>query len=139
MDNNQALIKVPRSEAALRLPAAIEHRSIAPQQLSVADIYRTVVKRRALILSFTLFVLAAATAYVFLKTPRYEGVARLQIDPNRSTNLGLQDDRDKATSTDVDGRIKTEVAIIQSDSVALQVMKSLHLYADKNFAGSDAV
>ena len=47
------------------------------------------------------------------------------------------DDRDKVLSTDVDGRIKTEVAIIQSDSVALQVMKALHLYADKNFAGID--
>jgi succinoglycan biosynthesis transport protein ExoP len=139
VENNQAIVKVPRAEAALRLPAAIEHRSIAPQQLSVADIYRTVMKRKVLILSFTLFAVAAATAYVFLKTPKYEGVARLQIDPTRSTSLGLQDDRDKQTSTDVDGRIKTEVAIIQSDSVALQVMKALHLYADKNFAGKDAI
>src|SRR5580704_12925121 len=139
VENNQALVKYPHAEASLRLPAAFEHRSVAPQQLSIADIYRTVARRKGLILSFTLFVLVAVTAYVFLKTPKYEGVARLQIDPNRSTSLGLVDDRDKVSSTDVDGRIKTEVAIIQSDSVALQVMKALHLYADKNFAGIDTV
>ena len=87
MENNQALVKYPHAEASLRLPAAFEHRSVAPQQLSVADIYRTVARRKAFILSFTLFVLVAATAYVFLKTPRYEGVARLQIDPNRGRRV----------------------------------------------------
>ena len=78
-------------------------------------------------------------AYIFLKTPMYEGVARLQIDPTRSTSLGLEDDKDRMATTDVDGRIKTEVSIIQSDTVALQVMKSLHLYADPHFAGKDTV
>ncbi len=139
MDNHQAIIKYSRAEAPLRLPAAIEHRSVAPQQLSIADVCRTVARRKTLILSFAFLVLCAVTAYVFLKTPMYEGEARLQIDPTRSTSLGLDDDRDKSAPTDVDGRIKTEVTIIQSDTVAMQVMKSLHLYADKNFAGKDAV
>ena len=140
MENQRALIKLPNAELALQMAAPIERRSIAPQQLSIADICRTAAKRKVLILTFTAFVLSAVVAYIFLKTPMYEGVARLQIDPTRSTSLGLEDDKDRvASSTDIDGRIKTEVSIIQSDTVALQVMKSLHLYADPHFAGKDTV
>jgi succinoglycan biosynthesis transport protein ExoP len=139
VENQQGLIKYPYAEAVLSSPTAIEHRAIAPQQLSVADICRTVARRKALILGFTAFVLCAVLAYIFLKTPMYEGVARVQIDPTRSTSLGLQDDKDRMASTDVDGRIKTEVSIIQSETVALQVLKSLHLYADPSFAGKDTV
>jgi succinoglycan biosynthesis transport protein ExoP len=139
VENQRALIKLPNAEMALQMPPSIERRSIAPQQLSIADIYRTAAKRKILILSFTAFVLSAVVAYIFLKTPMYEGVARLQIDPTRSTSLGLEDDKERMASTDVDGRIKTEVSIIQSDTVALQVMKSLHLYADPHFAGKDTV
>lgn len=139
MENNQGLIKYPKGDAQLSLPPTFEHRTIAPQQLSIADIFRTIGKRKGLIFAFTILVLSAVTAYIFLKTPMYEGVARLQIDPTRSTSLGLQDDKEKPTQTDVDGRIKTEIAIIQSNTVALQVMKALKLYADPHFAGKDTV
>ena len=139
MENHQGLIKYPKTEATLSLPHSIEYRTIAPQQLSIADIWRTIEKRKGLILSFTLLVLCAVTAYIFLKTPMYEGVARLQIDPTRSTSLGLEDDKKEPSQTDVDGRIKTEIAIIQSNTVALQVMKSLKLYADPHFAGKDVM
>jgi len=139
VENRQSLAKYSHHEVSLNSPAAIEHRSVAPQQLSLADICRTLAKRKALILTFTAIVLCAVVPYTFLKTPMYESVARLQIDPTHSTSLGLDDDRDKMASIDVDGRIKTEVTIIQSDTVAMQVMKALRLYADPNFAGKDTV
>jgi succinoglycan biosynthesis transport protein ExoP len=139
MDNRQGLVKYPHPDLALRLPSAIEDRSVAPQQLSIADICRTLAKRKALILTFAAIVLCFAAAYAFLKTPMYEGVARLQIDPTRSTSLGLENDKNSMSSADVDGRIKTEVTIIQSDTVALQVMKALKLYADPAFAGKDTI
>ena len=139
MDDHNALIKYPRPELPQRFPAAIERRSVAPQQLSIADICRTLAKRKALILTFAAIVLCFAAAYAFLKTPVYEGVARLQIDPTRSTSLGLENDKNSMSSADVDGRIKTEVTIIQSDTVAMQVMKALRLYADPAFAGKDTI
>src|ERR1700730_4904268 len=80
---------------------------------------------------------SGGSVYV-IKTPLYEGVARLQIDPSRSASLGL-DESEKAGPTDVDSRIKTEVAIIESDTVAMQVIKSLELYNTKEFAGKDAI
>src|SRR6202521_5800632 len=139
VEDRQGLVKYPHPDLALRLPSAIEHRSVAPQQLSIADICRTLAKRKALILTFAAIVLCFAAAYAFLKTPMYEGVARLQIDPTRSTSLGLENDKNSMSSADVDGRIKTEVTIIQSDTVAMQVMKALKLYSDPNFAGKDTI
>jgi succinoglycan biosynthesis transport protein ExoP len=139
VENLQSLVKYTRPDLSLRMPAAIENRSVAPHQLSIVDICRILAKRKALILTFAAIVLGAVAAYTFLKTPMYEGVARLQIDPTRSTSLGLDDGKDKVESSEVDGRIKTEVAIIQSDTVAMEVMKALQLYADPNFAGKDTI
>jgi succinoglycan biosynthesis transport protein ExoP len=116
----------------------MERHIVGQQQLSVADVWRTLTKRKFSILFFAALVFGLAAAYTFLKTPLYEGVARLQIDPSRSSTLGL-DDNEKAASTDVDSRIKTEVAIIESDTVAMQVIKSLELYNKKEFAGKDVI
>ena len=139
MENRQSLVKYTGGGISVRTPATIERRSVAPQQLSLQDICRTIAKRKALILTFAAAVLCIAAAYAFLKTPMYESVARLQIDPTRSTNFGLVDDMDRMASVDLDGRIKTEVTIIQSDAVAMQVMNARQLYADPRFAGKDRV
>jgi capsular exopolysaccharide synthesis family protein len=117
----------------------MERPASAQQQLSLVDMWRILVRRRAVILGFAAVMVSLAAAYTFLKTPVYEGVARLEIDPNRSGSLGLDDAEKASASVDVDGRVKTEVAIIQSNTVALQVMKSLDLYTNPHFVGKDAV
>src|SRR5215469_8705540 len=130
MEGRQNLARYSYPEMPLAVPSALERRYIAPQQLSINDLCRTLARRKGLILSFAALALAGAAAYAFFSTPIYEGVARLQIDPTRSTSLGLEDDRNKAAYTDTDGRIKTEVNIIQSDTVATKVMNALQLYRD---------
>jgi capsular exopolysaccharide synthesis family protein len=129
----------PRAELSFPSTAAIDARLPAQQQLSLVDIWQMLVRRRAVILGFAAIVLCLVAAYTFLKTPVYEGLVRLQIDPNRSGSLGLDDSEKMSSPIDVDGRVKTEVAIIQSDTVATQVMNTLGLYADPHFAGKYAV
>ena len=116
----------------------MERRASAQTQLSIVDIGRILARRRFLILGFTVISVCIMAIYGFMKTPVYEGVARLQIDPMRSSSLGL-DDPNKSVSPDVDGRLKTEVEIIRSNTVATQVMDSLGLYANPHFAGPDTV
>jgi capsular exopolysaccharide synthesis family protein len=137
-ENNQSIIKHSRSEISVNSPGAIELRTVAPQQLSLTDIWHTIVRRKFAIFGFAATILCLAAAYAYLKTPVYEGVARLEIDPTRSSNLGL-DDSDKSTSTDSDSRVKSEVEIIKSSTVAMGVMKSLGLYANPRFAGADTI
>src|SRR5260221_11504438 len=85
-------------------PASLERHAVAQRQLSLADIKRTVARRKFLLFGFAAIIFCAAAAYAFLKKPLYEGVARVQIDPTRSSNLGL-DDSDKPVSTDADSHV----------------------------------
>src|SRR4051812_44212436 len=95
LDDTQSLITTrPRTPA--RMFANMERRTLAPQQLSLAEIWRTFARRKMAILSCAAIIFAAIAAYTFLKTPMYEGVARLQIDPNLSSSIGL-DGSDKAS------------------------------------------
>lgn len=138
-ENEPSLIMRPRAALSLASPAAMERHSPAQQQLSLVDMWRVLVRRRTVIVGFAAAIFCLVAAYTFLKTPVYEGIARLQIDPNRSGSLGLDDSEKASSPVDVDGRVKTEVAIIQSDTVAMQVMKSLDLYANPHFAGKYVV
>ena len=136
MEKNASLIKPKRADFALELPPAFQERTLAPQQLTLADLWSTLNKRKWTILGFAAVVFALTAAYTFTRTPLYEGVSRLQIDPSRSANLGL-DDGDKSEPGEVDGRVKTEIEIIQSNTVATQVIDSLKLYANPHFAAGD--
>jgi capsular exopolysaccharide synthesis family protein len=137
--NQHTLIKYWPSEVRLDLPGRIDERTLAQRQLTLRDLWRVTSRRRYIIFGTVAIIVALAAAYAFLKTPMYEGVARLHIDPTRSTNLGLDDQGDRTTALDLDGRIKTEITIIQSDTVAMQVMKALQLYANPRFAGKDTI
>jgi len=137
IEKHNGIVRTSPAQVSVGQPS-FERRMVAQQQLSVVELWQVLAKRKWFILGFALFTLGLAAAYTFLKTPKYEGVARLQIDPGRSLSLGL-DEGDKSVSTDIDSRIKTEVTIIQSDTVAVRVINSLQLFAKKAFAGKDTV
>jgi polysaccharide biosynthesis transport protein len=136
MGRNISIIKHKRPEFTLEMPPALQERPLVQKQLTLADLLSTLNKRKWTILGFAAVVFALSSAYTFTRTPMYEGVARLQIDPSRSTSLGL-DDADKSEPGEVDGRVKTEIEIIQSNTVAGQVIDSLKLFANPKFAGTD--
>jgi polysaccharide biosynthesis transport protein len=131
-DKYPSLVKAPRAEIVLEDRSAIERRTLSQSQLSLPEIWQTLAKRKVAILVFTAIVFVLVAGYTFSRTPVYEGVARLQIDPTRSSTLGL-DDGDKTMSTDPDSRVRTEVAIIQSNTVAMQVITSMKLYSNSHF------
>src|SRR5580700_1983938 len=137
IERPQSIVRSSRPDLSIG-SASIERRFVGQQQLSIADVWRTLAKRKFSILVFAALVFGLAAVYAFLKTPLYEGVARLQIDPSRSSSLGL-DESEKSAPGDIDSRVKTEVTIIESDTVAMQVIKSLELYNKKAFAGKDVI
>src|ERR1700728_5191484 len=102
IDRHQSIVRTSRPELSVG-SRSMERRVVGHQQLSIVDVWRTLVKRKGSILVFAALVFGLAAAYTFLKTPLYEGVARLQIDPSRPARLGL-DESDKAGPTDVDSR-----------------------------------
>jgi capsular exopolysaccharide synthesis family protein len=137
-NDQRIVLKRPGSSRDLDVYAAPEPRLVPHQKQTVGDLWRTFLKHKTLILSFAGVVFLCVAVYTFSKTPVYEGVARLQIDPTRSSSLGL-DEAEKLADADVDSRVKTEVEIIQSGTVATRVMNSLGLYANPAFAHKDTV
>jgi capsular exopolysaccharide synthesis family protein len=138
LEDSQSLVKTYRPGPPSRSIAPNEVRTLAPQQLSVAEVWRTFSRRKVVILSCAAVIFLSVAAYTFFKTPVYEGLARLQIDPSISSSLGL-DGSDKSGPVDIDGRLKTEVAIIQSNTVAMHVLYSLALYKNPHFADADTI
>jgi len=135
---NNRLTKYAGRELTIDLPVLPSGRSREQEQLTIADLWRILVKRKIAILGFTALALAASAAYAYTRTPIYEGIARLQIDPSRTTNLGLEEsDKPSSGAADADSHVKTEVTIIQSDTVAMRVIDALGLYANPYFAGKD--
>jgi len=141
IENKRSLARYNDADVAMdQHRGGLHGQAHVQQQLTAADIWRTLVKRKFTILGFTAVVLALSAVYAYTRVPLYEGVARLQIDPSRSTDLGLDDGtKVPGSSTDVDGHVKTEVAIIQSETVATRVMNALRLFSNPHFAGPLAV
>ena len=138
IEKNQRIIRYNHPELAMEVQSPYRELPLAQRQLTIADIRGTLSRRKWTILGCAAAVFALVAAYTYTRIPQYEGSARLQIDPSRSTNLGL-DDAEKSEPGEVDGRVKTEIEIIQSNTVATQVIDSLKLYANPHFAGTDAV
>src|ERR1700724_2934262 len=106
VERHQSIVRTSKDDLSMA-SAPLERRLVGQQQLSIDDVWRTLAKRKFSILAFATLIFRLAVAYTFLKTPLYEGVARLQIDPSRSSSLGL-DESEKSAPTDIDSRVKTE-------------------------------
>ncbi|HTC61380.1 MAG TPA: polysaccharide biosynthesis tyrosine autokinase [Candidatus Saccharimonadales bacterium] len=134
--HNRQLARPLRRELPLAWTARSEPRVSGSQQLSIAEIGTTILKRKIPIFGLAALIFMFAAVYSYVKVPQYEGVARLQIDPNRPSDVNLNE-RDKLEESDVDSRVKTEVEIIHSNGVILQVIQSLRMFANSAFAGPD--
>jgi capsular exopolysaccharide synthesis family protein len=107
--------------------------------LSLAEIKFVLWKRRLAIGACTLVTILLVGLYTFLKKPMYESVAQLQYDASQSGSLGLEDLISKKLSDgDGDVRLQSQLVILQSDKVSMQVIKDLSLARRPDFAGKMA-
>src|SRR6266496_1989896 len=110
------------------------------EEHSFAAMWQTVVKRRLIILGTTVLIFTAIAVHTFCTKPVDEVVVRLQIDPGRTANLGLEDVvNERIGSEDADTRMQTEVKLIQSDAVAARVIGAMALAQRPEFAGKGAL
>jgi capsular exopolysaccharide synthesis family protein len=139
-EKRQALLPPAHHDQTLGFPAGVQERHLAQTQFTALDLWRVVLRRKWTILGFAAAVFVLSTVYAYMRTPVYEGIARIQIDPSRSTTLGLDDsERLPGAGSDTDSHVKTEVAILQSDAVAVRVMNALQLAANPHFADTETL
>ena len=130
-----ALAPVPLPTFPAYPPAA------GPRQVSLADIWFTIRKRRVAIGVFTAAFFTVVALFTFLKKPVYESAAQIRVDSSQQGSLGLEDlvSQKLADSDSEGGRLQTEATIIQSRTVTMQVIKNLDLARKVEFAGKKLV
>lgn len=104
--------------------------------MTPGDLRKVVFKRRFVILGCLLIGILVAAVITFLATPVYEAVARIDINPSRSDNLGISDllQTKSGGGGSEPTRLLTEVRILQSESVIESVIQSQNLYSKDPFS-----
>jgi polysaccharide biosynthesis transport protein len=104
------------------------HEAGSDSSLSIGDIFGMLWLRKWFIAACVLLCTICSALYITFKTPVYQASATLRIDPARAGSLGLGDLA--AAPLENSDVIKTEIAIIKSDAVAIRALNSL---SDEHF------
>ena len=111
---------------------------LAPEQaiITPSDIRKILIKRKWLILAGIVVGLAFAAVYILTTIPQYEAVALININSDKQSNIGISD-LVQQQEGGIEGSLvqtATEIAIMQSETVSLDVINSLDLYQKEPFA-----
>jgi succinoglycan biosynthesis transport protein ExoP len=109
----------------------------APQpdsQVGVLEIFRILNRRKWIILACVIASLVATYVYTSRLPRIYTAMVRVDIGLNQATSIRLADS--SQADTDTGAKLDTQLAIIRSQSLAWDVIKRLHLYADPAFMGA---
>jgi succinoglycan biosynthesis transport protein ExoP len=93
-------------------------------ELSIGDVFLMLERHKWFIVACIIVAMALAGAYIATTVPIYEATASLRIDPSRASSLGFSEII-AAGGGGASDELQTEIAIIKSDSVAIDTLDSL--------------
>src|SRR6266568_799740 len=102
-------------------------------EISLAEIWAVIRKRKWVIASCIGFTLTLATVYCVVAPRRYEAIARVVVNPDSSSPLGAGIGDAVTLFGDPALMQETQVRIMQSDTVAWDVIRQLQLDKKSEF------
>ena len=123
----------------MRLPELPDLRAMREDELTLGTLMGVLKRRRAILLYILAGFLLLVTLYCLLATRRYQATGQIQIQKDSAGAFGLESSvmGDATGSTpdalDYNLTLQTEASILNSDSLALQVIKELHLETTDDF------
>jgi capsular exopolysaccharide synthesis family protein len=107
------------------------------RELTINDLWSLFRRRRAIIAGSVVLLLSLAAAVCIFSERRYEATGQLQVQKESMDGLGLSSmmgDAGGATDAlDANITIQTQATILQSDTLALRVIKDLNLESTPDF------
>jgi succinoglycan biosynthesis transport protein ExoP len=107
------------------------------RELTLGDLCELLARRKVVVIAPLIAVLALATLVCMFSERRYQATGQLQVQKESLDGLGLSNmigDAAGATDAlDANITIQTEATILQSDTLALRVIKDLNLDATPDF------
>ncbi len=108
----------------------------APREPHLLDYVIILRKHQWLILTFALTVVTLVTIATFKMKPVYEASAQVEVDRNAQSVLPFPSSDDYDQYMDEEDYIETQTKVLQSETLALQTIKSLNLGQYPEFGGS---
>ena len=109
----------------------------APEEMFFAGLWRIIRHRHRTIAAFTLLVVVIVLTASLLMKPRYEAVG--QVVFHRDSDSGVLGFKGVDTSLVEDpedrAAIDTQIGILETDALAMQVINDLHLEKNPKFTG----
>ncbi|HVO80502.1 MAG TPA: polysaccharide biosynthesis tyrosine autokinase [Terriglobales bacterium] len=134
--SNLLRTEASRSLDVLRPATANPEAELATLEPSLLEYWRLLLKRKWTIVSCVVVITVLVAIQSFRATKLYDAVGRIAINHQNSDALGFRqpgegsdDDYDYTINLD------TQAKILESNAVALQVIKNLHLDQDPRFTG----
>ncbi len=105
-------------------------------EVLVAEVRRMFRQYRWLIAGSTVVCLLLAGGYLLVKAPQFEAGAQIEVRPAGSNSLGLDEMAAKVFSpADANTQLQSAVQVLESNSIALEVMRQLRMARRSDFAG----
>ena len=120
------------------MPALVGNVAERSTDISLAEIWMVVRRRRLIISSCIGVTLLLAAAYCALAPRRYEALARLAVDHDSNNTLGINSSDPLNLFGDPMMMQETQVRILQSDTVAWDVIHQLRLDKSPEFAKQES-
>ena len=111
--------------------------SMIEDDISFAQLWRVLQKRRWTIFASVGLMLALALAVSLFMTPKYEGVSVIEVNKENADMLGLDDMTGMmggSDGLDYNVSLQTQADVLKSDTLAFQVAQQLGLEKHKEFA-----
>jgi len=105
-------------------------------EVLVAEVRRMFRQYTWLILGSTVACLLLAGGYLLVKAPQFEAGAQIEVRPAGSNSLGLDEMAAKVFNpSDANTQLQSAVQMLQSQTIALEVMRQLQMAQRSEFAG----
>jgi polysaccharide biosynthesis transport protein len=107
-----------------------------PREPHLLDYVIILRKHQWLILTFLVTVVTVVTIASFKMKPVYEAAARVEVDKESQTMMPFQDENSYDEYVDMENYLQTQTEILESETLALQTIRSLDLARYSEFGGS---
>jgi capsular exopolysaccharide synthesis family protein len=129
----------PRLDAAPLLPVFSARGQNVREDPAFMDYWGTVIRHRAIILTTVLAGVVLAALVSFRMAKQYSATGRITINRENADVLGFKDSvANTLEDYDYNVALDTQVQVLQSDTLATDVIRKLRLNANPKFAGSMA-
>jgi polysaccharide biosynthesis transport protein len=107
-----------------------------PRETHLLDYLITLRKHQWLILTFLLTVVTVVTIASFKMKPVYQAAARVEVDKESQNTLPFTDSNAYDEYEDSEAYLETQIKILESETLALQTIKSMDLTRFPEFGGT---